>query len=128
VALRSLVRGARIEPSRAPTGEGATVDALLAMAEEQLRSARFDDALETARVAIRLLGREGDSDEANLRRAALELVRGEAHLAFGDALAAVRSFERALDAAPDLVLDPDVTSPKVLRSFASAGTRRRSAP
>jgi LysM repeat protein len=128
VALHRLVRGARIEPSRTPTGGVATVDALLATAEEQLRSARFEDALEAVRVAVRLLDSEGDSNEANSRRAALELVRAEAHLAFGDALPAGQSFERALDADPDLVLDPDATSPKVLRAFARARTRRRSAP
>jgi hypothetical protein len=126
-ALHRVVRGARSEPSRAPAEGIAAVDALLAMAEEKHRSARFGEALETVRVAVRLLDSEGDASAANPRRAALELVRGKAHLAFGDAQPAVRSFERALDADPDVVLDPDVTSPKVLRSFARARSRRRPA-
>jgi LysM repeat protein len=144
MALNWLVRGSRIAPSlprsdaggdsaellppepavhvsvataSAPTTDFATVDELAAMAEEQLRTARFQAALETAGKAIRLLQSDADSAEANSRRVTLELVRAEAHVAFGDSKAARRSFERALDADPDLALDPDRTSPKVLRSF-----------
>jgi LysM repeat protein len=102
----------------------AEVDQLVTRAEAQLRGARFEEALETAGDAARLLETEADSTGAGSRRVTLELVGAQAHLAFGDADAAQRSFARALEVAPDLELDPERTSPKMLRAFERARSRR----
>jgi LysM repeat protein len=111
-----------------PAADMVAVAELMILAEGQLHTARFEEALETARVAERLIDAVPASDAVNTRRAELELVRAEAHIAFGDARTADRSFRRVLAADPDRVLDPATTSPKVLRSFARAQSNRRPVP
>ena len=97
-----------------------TVDGLLAMVEDELLNAHFQNALETSQTALRLLDQEQDPVRANPRRVRLEIFSATAHTALGDSQAARLSFERALESDPDLVLDPVLHSPKVLRAFDAA--------
>lgn len=101
-------------------GEGASPDAalqpvetLLDLAEEELRAARFESALQTIERAQRLL--EGvDPSQTSRQRARLEVVRATVHVAFGREPQARRSLARALEADPELALPPDA-SPRKLR-------------
>jgi LysM repeat protein len=99
----------------APEPDFSHFEELLRRVEEQLRAARFEEALGTAGEAREHLGTLADSQESERRRAELEVLAGTAEVAldrYGDALA---SFRRALEADPDLQLDARKTSPKVLR-------------
>ena len=50
----------------------------------------------------------------------LEILYGSAAVALGLSSAAQQSFERALQAEPELTLDPEHVSPKIIRSFNAA--------
>jgi LysM repeat protein len=108
-----------------PASDFRAVDEILAMAEEELQTARFEDALETAETALRLLESDPDSTEARQQRARLELVRANVHIAYGSPSEARHSIERALQADPDLSLDAARTSPKVLSVFRAARRQDR---
>jgi LysM repeat protein len=97
-----------------------TVDGLLAIVEDELLNAHFQNALQTSQTARRLLEQRQDPVHADPRRVRLEIFSATAHTAFGDSQAARLSFERALESDPDLVLDPALHSPKVLRAFEAA--------
>ncbi len=58
----------------------------------------------------------------------LEIVSATVHVALGDRDAALSSLERALQADPDLALDPAVVPPKVLRVFRAARERIPATP
>jgi LysM repeat protein len=103
-----------------PRTDLRAVDGLLALAEDELHSAYFENALETSQTALRMLEREDDPNNANPRRARLEVLRATAHTAFGHSRAAHLSFQRALESDPDLVLDSACNSPKVLHAFGEA--------
>jgi LysM repeat protein len=138
-ALDRLLRGLRIEgwgdgfvgggigngmwttdAAATPHTDLRAVDGLLALAEDELHGAYFQNALETSQTALRLLELEDDPNRANPRRARLEVFRATAHTAFGNSRAALLSFERALESDPNLVLDSARYSPKVLRAFGKA--------
>jgi LysM repeat protein len=116
----SVGNGMGTTVAAAPHTDLRAVDGLLALAEDELHSAYFQNALETSQTALRLLELEDDPSRANPRRARLEVLRATAYTAFGHSRAARLSFERALESDPDLVLDSARYSPKVLSAFGKA--------
>jgi len=122
---------ARVPPAREPRAEPpppeapappdwSGADALLEQAEREIRSARFEAALGTARTARGEVAEAGDVAGASERIARAEVAAATAEVALGRAEAARESFARALRADPDLELDPMRTSPKVRRVFDAA--------
>jgi tetratricopeptide (TPR) repeat protein len=105
----------------------ADIDEQIAEAGEALRTARFRFgliALEEVRVALGNLEAGDDLSSLHVR---LETLAAIAHVALGQQTEALESLLRALDADPDLALDPLTTSPKVLRALRLArATRVRS--
>jgi hypothetical protein len=113
-------------PARERSGEGARDDfrpaRLQAMdpidaAEEALRGARFQLALEWVEQGRRLVETEEPAWERPRKRARLEVLAATAEIALGREEAARASLERALRAQPDLRLDPARHSPKLIRLF-----------
>ena len=104
------------------------VDALLAMADEELSDARFERALHTTLAVERLLGAPGDSEGAEIatRRAHMEVVRAIAYTAVENHQQVQQALAKALDADPDLQLDPTHTSPKLLSALEVAREIRAS--
>lgn len=104
-----------------PAAPGALdqIDALLAMADEELSEARFERALHTSLAVERLLGPAGDSESAEVaaRRVRMEVVRATAYTAVGHHQQVQQALARALDADPGLELDPDTISPKLLSAL-----------
>jgi hypothetical protein len=85
--------------------------------EEQVRSARFEEALvDVPGLRKQLAVAPAGSPRTNLI-VQTEVLAATAELALGRATGAEASLERALDADPDLVLDPATTPRKVLRAF-----------
>jgi murein DD-endopeptidase MepM/ murein hydrolase activator NlpD len=95
------------------------VESLIERGEKQLRDARFEAALESADAARALLGASPTPSEKE-NRVRLEIVSATAAVALGDHDAARSSLRRALQANPDLTLDPALVSPKVLRALRAA--------
>jgi LysM repeat protein len=115
----------RIERT-ADANDSDAVDAaaLIDRCEAELRAARFEQALASASEArVRMDARNDVAD--NPDRVRLEIASATAYVALGQNDAALESFERALIADPNLVLDAALTSPKVLAVFRAA---RRHAP
>jgi tetratricopeptide (TPR) repeat protein len=94
----------------------AEVDATLAEMAGRLQTARFEEALSSATRARAQL-RDVAAAERRDRQVRLEVLSATAQLALGERDAAHTSLRRALEADPDLVLDPRQTSPKVLRAL-----------
>jgi LysM repeat protein len=116
-AVQGLIESLRRSPeaeSGVDPAEYAALQELLAMAEEELRAARFDEAEHSAKAAERLLGAQSDSSASGAYRARLEVVRATVQSAFGDMDEAQRSLERALEANPELELDPSSTPRKLV--------------
>lgn len=85
--------------------------------EEQVRTARFEEALRAVPpLRQQLAGAPVGNTRTNLI-VQTEVLAATAELALGRATGAEASLERALDANPDLVLDPSKTPRKVLRVF-----------
>ncbi len=101
---------------RNPWGTG---EELLAMAEADLRAARFEEALVAARAALRFLDANPDVADA-ARRARVEIALATVYTALDREQRARRHFRRALAADPGFQLDPAETSPKVLQAFEAA--------
>ncbi len=99
-----------------PWGTG---EELLAMAEADLRAARFEEALVAARAALRFLDANSDIED-DTRRARVEIALATVYTALGRPQSARRHFRRALAADPGFQLDPAETSPKVLQAFEAA--------
>ena len=121
-AVQSLIESLRRSPeaeSSVDAVEYAALQELLAMAEEELRAARFDEAEHSAKAAERVLGVQSDNSASGAYRARLEVVRATVQSAFGDLDEAQRSLERALEANPDLELDP-LSTPRKLVSLLDA--------
>lgn len=97
------------------------LDDLLARADAEVREARFEGAVETIARASRMIDSLPDSARTRPRRARLEVLRATTEVAFGNLVDARASLERALEAEPDLELDPRTTSPKLLRIFGTLG-------
>jgi hypothetical protein len=101
------------------------LDGHLRTAEDLVRTARFQEAIEETDRARGSLGRLelGGAADAPDQRVRLELLAGTASLAIGRDDAATRSFERALVADPALTLDPARFSPKIVRRVEEIRTR-----
>jgi hypothetical protein len=101
-------------------GELARLDASLARVEEQLRTARFDEALSDLRALRGRIGEVGDSPPVRAQRVRFEVLSATAHVAYGDDGAARASLQRALAVDPGLDLDAAHTSPKLRRALEAA--------
>ena len=95
----------------------------LTSAAEHLKNARFEEALASAAEGRTAVGRLGAAADAS-QTAELETLGATAAIALGREAEARRSFARALDAKPDLTLDPVRTSPKVRRAFDAVREQR----
>jgi hypothetical protein len=117
--VRAEPRSAPARPRPAPAAslDWSSIDLQLAQAEELVLGARFRAALEALDGLRARLGRAGAAPGSSARRARMEVLAATVHVALADPKAASTSFERALAARPDLVLDAATTSPKVLRAF-----------
>ncbi len=114
-----VVRAAAAPPP-APEPSPADVSALVGLldrGEELLRTARFEQALETARSADSQL-EAADADPGTRVRALV--LAATAQIALGRNADATETFNRALAMNPAMELDPMRTSPKVMRVFRSA--------
>jgi hypothetical protein len=106
----------------------ARVTELLQESEESLKTAHFEEALGRTVAARRELDAAGTSGDERALRARLELLAATAQVALGDDAAARQSFGRALEAQPGLELDPERTSPKVLRALEGARAAAETGP
>ena len=116
-------------PRPAPRPAGADLAPLIASlgrVEQQLREARFEEALADLRALRGRLPRAGDSPRAGAERVRLEVLTATAYVAYGDEAAARASLRRALDVDPQLAFDPGRTSPKLRRALEAA--RREAQP
>jgi tetratricopeptide (TPR) repeat protein len=102
----------------------AGVDAQLGSAALQLEQARFESAAGLADLARARLARLPAAPAVRERRVRLELVAATAHLALGELQEAGDCLQRALQARPDLTLDPAVSPPKLQRLFNEIRERR----
>jgi len=107
--------------------ESIETAALLDRCESELRAARFEQALESARQARKRIDARDDAGD-NSNRVRLEIATATAYVALGQSDAALASLERALIANPGLELDPALTSPKVLAVFRAARARATRRP
>lgn len=103
----------------------ADAEAQITAGEVSLASARFHEALASARSAETSLGATAQTHTVGRSlRARAAVVAGTAHIALGESDAARESFGRALQANPRLKLDPAQTSPKVIQAFDAARAGR----
>jgi hypothetical protein len=113
----------RVVLARTPSPESPPplldVTEQIATAQEALRNARFELALEWVERGRRLLASQGPAREPPEQRAQLEVLAATAEIALGREEAARESLERALRAQAGLSLDPAVHSPKVVRLLES---------
>jgi len=98
----------------------ARLNASLARVEEQLRTARFDEALSDLRTLRGPIGQAGDSPPVRAQRVRLEVLTATAHVAYGDDAAARESLRRALAVDPRLDFDVASTPPKLRRALEAA--------
>jgi len=118
--VRQLTTGTVLRvPIDSETASRLEIERFIERSETRLRSARFEAALESADAARVLLDALPDSSQRK-SRVRLEIVSATVHVALGDRDAALSSLRRAIQADPDLALDPAVVSPKVLRVFHAA--------
>ena len=113
--------------SSGPPASLAALDDLLAMAEEELAGARFEQALHTALAVERVLASSRAAPGVAERRARMEVVRATAYAALGHPQQVQRALHRALAADPDLQLDRATTSPKLIEALEAARRRLRDA-
>ena len=124
--LHAQPRPAPAPVARAPqpaAPDTSAFDRALREVEDRVRGAQFEAALASAdqgRTAAAALGANADP----ARTAQLEVLAATAALALGRAGDAQQSLARALDADPDLELDPSSTPPKVVRALAAARAER----
>ena len=116
-----LWRPVRQEPQQVASATTPAFEALLGEAQDHLRAARFEETLERVAVGRALEGRSDPDDTAKL-----EIVGATAALALGRDAEAKAGLSRALDANPDLTLDPAKTPPKVRRALERVRTERGS--
>jgi LysM repeat protein len=96
------------------------VDEVLATGEGHLRAAEFDEALEMAVHALRLLEDAPDEPGVGAQIARAEVLAATVHIAYARTEAAIRSLQRALRADEHLRLDPGAISPKVIEVLEEA--------
>jgi tetratricopeptide (TPR) repeat protein len=124
--LREPPKPAPARVARAPkpaAPDTSAFDRAFRELEGHVRGAQFEAALASAeqgRSAAAKLGSHANRE----RRAQLEVLAATAALALGRADDAKQSFARALDADPDLALDPVSTPPKVVRALDAARSER----
>ena len=94
----------------------------LERSEAQLREARFEEALEGAGSVRELLNSSGVGPH-NPLRVEVEVIAATARVALGEMEAALACLERALQAQPDLELDPVQVSPRVIAALRAARNR-----
>ena len=104
-------------PAASPPLDLGAVDATLARAESDLHAARFEEALAGASRARGMLDTVAGDPAAQGAIVRTELLTATVLIALGRDEAARESLARALDANPDLTLDPSRTSPKVVEVF-----------
>jgi hypothetical protein len=116
--------GVRSAPStrvvRAPSADWTALRGDVAVLEQQVRAARFDEALAGAPTIRSRLSRAPASRERAELISQAEVLTATAELAVGRGAEAEASLRRALAADPELALDPTTTSPKVMRALESA--------
>jgi Flp pilus assembly protein TadD len=95
-------------------------DGVLVEIETELCMARFAEALDRVREGRSRLAGLPDSWPIQRRRALLEVQAATARIALGQNDSAELHFHWALELDPYLELDPQRTSPKVIRSFEAA--------
>jgi hypothetical protein len=100
------------------------VDSQIDAAGADLDHARFESAAGAADLARAKLARLPAAPAVRERRARIELLAATARLALGDAQEAGDCLERALQARPDLTLDPGASPPKLQRLFNEIRERR----
>lgn len=91
-------------------------EAVIAL-DEQVRMARFEEALAAVPKLREALANAPPGGMRTNLIAQTEVLAATAELALGQATGAEASLLRALDANPDLTLDPDTTPRKVLRAL-----------
>jgi LysM repeat protein len=106
-------------PLVAKSSDLLEIEQLLERSETQLRDARFEAALDSAEAARKILDRSAVSSLRS-SRVRLEIISATVYIAWGKRDAALSSLTRALQADPDLALDPALISPKVLSVFRAA--------
>ena len=112
-------------PSRsAPDPDLESIDEALALGEDHLEVAEFDEAMEMAIQALHLLEEAPDAPGAGARFARAELIVATVDVAYAREEAAIQSLRRALQADPHLELDPATASPKLLRIVEEARSDR----
>ncbi len=119
-----LIAGTEPAPpaaSRAPARRDS-LQRRLDSSEAQLREARFEEALEGAGSVRDLLNSRGVGPHDPLR-VQVELIAATARIALGEMEAALACLERALQAQPDLELDPVQVSPRVIAALRAARNR-----
>ena len=99
------------------------VERALSTAADHVRNARFEEAMTSVSEGRAAMGRLGRAATPS-QRAQLETLHATAAIALGRNAEAQASFGRALDAKPDLTLDPVETSPKVRRAFEAVRAAR----
>lgn len=109
-------------PDPGPAGI-ARLARLVARAEAELADARFEAAMETASGVSGQLAAYPRRDVAALL-SRIEMVGAVVQVAMGDSDRALASMQRALQADPQMDLDPVETPPKVLSLFRSAQAAR----
>ena len=110
-------RARRTEPARGGSQAAAVqgeVARLLAKATARYDAADFEQALSLAQAGIQALAPYPGDAEADALRARCHMVSGMAAAGLERSERAIAEFRQALDAAPDLELDPQRTSPRVL--------------
>lgn len=111
------------QPARTAAPKSADFDAALDSLARQVRRAQFEAALESA-ARGRAAAKTAGASVAPKRAAQLEVLAATAALALGRNDDAEQSLGRALDADPQLRLDPATTSPKVRRALDRARKAR----
>jgi len=120
-AKRRTARAISSRPAVPPPNANARAkaDTAILEVERQVQTARFEDALASAKTARAQIARVAAAERPE-REARLEVLAATAELALGRNEAARESLSRALAANPALALDAQKTSPKVLRALAQA--------
>jgi hypothetical protein len=96
------------------------VESWLAVAEEQLAAARFEEALATSAKARAGLDGMPPGQDVSRSRVRVELIEATAQAARGRDDAARACFVRVLALDPAFVLDARTTSPKLMRLLDAA--------
>lgn len=111
-----------------PAPDRAALNAELTQARSALQSAHFEEALRSAEKLRAALPTAESAPTARQQRAEVEVIAATAELALGKNEAARTSLARALQADPQLSLDPLTTPPKVSRALEEVRQKREGTP